>query len=246
MGYELIGSNTKLAKKSGLEYLIAGLSLAPHQRGPANVCPEAGYCSAVCNLWYSGRTVTKPVRNAMLRRSQLLTDDPKRFRKLLDSDLESLVNNASSKQLIPLFRPNVASDLDWQDLARAHPHITFYDYTKVRSRLSAIRGNHWPDNYQLTYSVNERSHHRTIGSYLRAGYNVSAVYDTDYFPSVGRIGCLPDSWRFDGKDWPVIDGDKHDIRLTEVDGSGVVVGLRFKGSRRLLGQAIERGFVYRT
>ncbi|TWU21298.1 GP88 family protein [Bythopirellula polymerisocia] len=246
MRYSLIGSNTKLAKQSGLEYLIAGLSLAPHRRGPENVCPEAGYCSAVCNLWFSGRTVTKPVRNAMINRSQLLTEDPRRFRQLLDSDLERFANDAKSKRIVPLFRPNVASDLDWQDLARSHPHISFYDYTKVRSRLAAIRNHRWPENYQLTYSVNERSHHRTIGSYLRTGFNVSTVYDTDYFPAVGRIDPLPESWRFDGKEWPVIDGDKHDIRLKEVDGTGVVVGLRFKGSRRLLDQAIDRGFVYAT
>ena len=246
MRYSLIGSNTKLAKRSGLEYLIAGLSLAPHRRGPENVCPEAGYCSAVCNLWFSGRTVTKPVRNAMIRRSELLAEKPKQFRELLESDLERFANDANSKRLIPLFRPNVASDLDWQHLAKSHPHISFYDYTKVRSRLAAVRENRWPENYQLTYSVNERSHHRTIGSFLRAGHNVSAVYDTDYFPSVGRIGNLPECWKFDGKEWPVVDGDQHDIRLREVDGAGVVVGLRFKGSRNLLAQAVDRGFVYAT
>ena len=194
MRFALIGSNTKLAKQSGIEYLIAGLSLAPHRRGPANVCPEAGYCSAVCNLWFSGRTVTRPVREAMLRRTQLLSEDPARFRQLLESDIERFASHASVKGLIPLFRPNVASDLDWSDLARSYPSVKFYDYTKVRSRLSAIRNDSWPENYQLTYSVSERSHHRTIGSFLRAGYNVSAVYDTDYFPSVGRIGRLPESW----------------------------------------------------
>jgi hypothetical protein len=246
MRYSLIGSNTKLAKQSGLEYLIAGLSLAPHRRGPANVCPEAGYCSAVCNLWFSGRTVTRPVREAMLRRTKLLFEQPVEFRQQLESDLERFAKHAVGKGLVPLFRPNVASDLDWSELAKSFPDIHFYDYTKVRSRLSAVRNDAWPDNYQLTYSASERSHNRTIGSYLRAGNNVAAVFDTDYFPSVGRIGKLPDSWRFDGKQWPVIDGDKHDIRLKEVDGSGVVVGLRFKGSRRLLGQAIDHGFVYKA
>jgi hypothetical protein len=246
MRFSLIGSNTKLAKLSGEKYLIAGLSLAPHRRGPVNVCPEAGYCSAVCNLWFSGRTVTQPVREAMYRRSQLLYEHPEKFRRLLESDLDRFSTNADKKGLIPLFRPNVASDLDWSGLTKSFPGIRFYDYTKVRSRLSAVRNEAWPGNYQLTYSANERSHHRTVGSYLRAGYNVAAVYDTEYFPSIGRIGKLPDSWRFDGRQWPVIDGDTHDIRLREVDGSGVVVGLRFKGSRRLLDQAIERGFVYAT
>lgn len=244
MRYSLIGSNTKLAKQSGKKYLIAGLSLAPHRRGPQNVCPEAGYCSAVCNLWFSGRTVTRPVREAMIRRSQALWEDPQAFRKNLEKDLDRLYRQATSQGLIPLFRPNVASDLDWSALASSFSDLQFYDYTKVRSRLHAVRKGAWPANYQLTYSANERSHHRTIGAHLRAGHNVAAVYDTDYFPCVGRIGKLPESWRFDGRDWPVIDGDRHDIRLTEEDGSGVVVGLRFKGSRRLLDEAIRKGFVF--
>lgn len=246
MAYALIGSNTKLAKKSGQEYLIAGLALAPHRRGPENVCPEAGYCSTVCNLWFSGRTVTEPVREAMTRRSRLLFEDPKRFYQLLENDLVRFSRSAEKKELVPLFRPNVASDLDWSHLASEYSGITFYDYTKVRSRLKSVRKGTWPENYHLTYSVNERSHHRTVGGYLRSGGNVSVVFDTDYVPSIGRMGELPPSWRFDGRDWPVVDGDTHDIRLRDVDGTGVVVGLRFKGSRRRLPQAIQQGFVYRT
>ena len=246
MRYSLIGSNTKLAKRSGVDYLISGLALAPHRRGPENVCPEAGYCSAVCNLWFSGRTVTRPVRQAMINRSKLLHEDPLGFRRMLASDLERFERRATSNGLTPLFRPNVASDIDWSELAESFPHVLFYDYTKVRSRLSAVRNGGWPENYQLTYSVSERSHHRTVGAYLRAGYNVSAVYDTEYFPAVGRIGQLPAAWRFDGRDWLVVDGDRHDIRLREVDGAGMVVGLRFKGSRRLLSEAIRQGFVFET
>ncbi len=96
MRYALIGSNTKLAKQSGQEYLIAGLSLAPHRRGPENVCPEAGYCSSVCNLWFSGRTVTTPVREAMVRRATMLFEDRSRFVDLLYTDLQRFSANTSS------------------------------------------------------------------------------------------------------------------------------------------------------
>ena len=246
--YHLISTNAKLMKSNGRGFLVAGLSLAPHRlSGVADVCPQATPgCRSVCNLWFSGRTVTESVRGAMTRRTQLLYTDRAEFDRLLRLDLAKLSINAERKLLEPLFRANVASDLDWSSLAREYPRVTFYDYTKVKSRLAAIKRGLWPTNYELTYSVNERSHHRTIGAYLRAGYNVAAVYDTAYFPQTGRIDNLPQEWKFDGRYWPVVDGDTHDIRLREFDGSGVVVGLRFKGSRKRMPSAIRKGFVFAT
>jgi hypothetical protein len=79
-------------------------------------------------------------------------------------------------------------------------------------------------------------------AWLDAGHNVSVVFDTDYFPQSGRIGELPADWRIGKKTYQVIDGDKHDMRLRHIDGSGVIVGLRFKGSRRLLDESVRRGF----
>ena len=180
----------------------------------------------------------------MIRRTRMLFEDSERFYDLLRADLAKFVGYCERLKLSPLFRPNVASDLDWSNLAAEFPTVQFYDYTKVRSRVERIRRGRWPSNYELTYSVNEQSHHRTIGAYLRAGFNVAAVFDTDYFPQIGRIGELPDEWRFDGREWPVIDGDKHDMRLREIDGQGVVVGLRFKGSRKRMQAAIDNGFVF--
>lgn len=241
-------TNAKLSKQSGVEYLISGLALAPHRRAGngINTCPDAGACSAACNLWFSGRTVTETVRAAMLRRTRELFDDPIGFRELLADDLTRFASKAARRQLAPLVRLNIASDLDWSDIAEQFPQITFYDYCKVRSRVARMRAGDWPNNYELTYSVNERSHHRTVGAQLRAGFNVSVVFDTEYHPQSGLYGALPDSWRFDGRDWPIIDGDMHDIRLRRVDGAGVIVGLRFKGSRKRIAQAIRSGFVFAT
>ncbi len=77
---------------------------------------------------------------------------------------------------------------------------------------------------------------------MNAGHNISLVFDTDYFPQSGRIGELPAEWRIGRKTWKDIDGDKHDMRLRKFDGAGVIVGLRFKGSRRLLDESVRRGF----
>lgn len=243
---ELLTSNSKLEKQNGIEYLVSGIALAPHNRGAFNVCPEAGYCSAVCNLWFSGRTVTSTVRNAMLNRTSLLHTDRNGFLEQLDKETAKHIRKADKLGVLPAVRPNIASDLDWSDYARANPELTLYDYTKVKSRLGLVKSGQWPTNYQLTYSINERSHWRTITSYLDAGFNCSIVYDTEYNPQSHKIGALPTSWTIGGRSWNVVDGDKHDLRLTKFDGRGKLIGLRFKGSRKRIQHAIDKGFVFST
>jgi hypothetical protein len=139
-------------------------------------------------------------------------------------------------------RLNVASDLDWELTARKHANIQFYDYTKVWSRRVRVLRGMFPENYQLTYSYSEHAKTRNMRAWLDSGHNVSVVFDTDYFPQSGRIGELPQDWRIGQKTYRVIDGDKHDMRLRHIDGSGVIVGLRFKGSRRLLDESVRKGF----
>lgn len=241
--YNLLNSNSKLAKLSGKKYLIAGLTIAPHSLGGVDVCPSAGACRAVCNLWFAGRTVTEPVRKAMLRRKELMFADPVKFRELLCDDVERFERNAIRKGLLPLLRPNVASDLDYSWLAREFPQVSFYDYTKVRGRLALAKRPNWPTNYHLTYSYSERSHHRTVGAWLDSGRNVAVVFSTDYNPQHHVIGKLPRTWHVDGCEREVVDGDAHDICLPEVDGRGVIRGLRFKGGRKRMAQAIRAGFV---
>jgi len=243
---ELLTTNFKLEKQNGIEYLIAGIALAPHKRSGFNVCIAAGECSRVCSLWFSGRTVTEVVRNAMLNRTSLFFNDREAFFQQLAKETARHIHKAKKLGVLPAVRPNVASDLDWSDYARANPELTLYDYTEVKSRLAKVKRGDWPSNYQLTYSINERSHWRTITSYLDAGFNCSIVFDTEYNPQSHKIGALPNRWTIGGKSWQVVDGDKHDLRLTKFDGCGKLVGLRFKGSRKRIDHAINKGFVFST
>jgi hypothetical protein len=236
---KLLTTNTKLDKQNGEQYLIVGLSLAPHRRSGTNLCPDAGFCSAVCNLWFSGLTRMPSVQEAMLKRSRWLLENRESFESKLCWELLQHERKADRLGLVPLVRLNVASDLDWSHIVDMFPGITFYDYTKVLSRIGKT-----PSNYHLTYSVNERSDWRTVNRILSRGFNVSMVFDTEYCPQHGRIGELPTDIKLGTKWWSVIDGDKHDIRIPDKDGFGNVVGLRFKGSRKLLQQAIEHGFVF--
>ena len=44
----------------------------------------------------------------------------------------------------------------------------------------------------------------------------------------------------------VIDGDKTDLRLADNDGKKVIVGLKFKGSKKALQDGINEGFVIQS
>ena len=237
----LLTTNSKLDKsnKRFQNVLNVGLAMAPHNRSGHNVCPAAGYCSAVCLAWFSGRTVTSTVRNAMLKRTQWLFSEPVSFHKALDRELLLLERRADRQGKTAYCRLNVASDLDWSRTVERFPRIRFYDYTKVRSRVQKAIDGRWPSNYSLTLSYNEKLDQNTMRAALWAGLNVSVVFDTEYCPQAKRIGKLPRSFQR----FPVIDGDTHDLRHPDSDGRGRIIGLRFKGSRRLLEQAIKRRFV---
>ena len=91
--FNLLSMNTKLAKSiAKYNVITAGLAMAPHKRSGFNVCKEAGFCSAVCLAWFSGRMVTKPVREAMTRRAQLLFTNPREFYDRLHDDLSKRVS----------------------------------------------------------------------------------------------------------------------------------------------------------
>ena len=236
----LLSTNAKLEKQNGKHYLINGLSLAPHGLGGHQVCEHATPgCKSACVLWFTGRTVMPITRKAMLRRKNLLFENRDLFFEYLRADIRLHIENAKSKRIKSAVRLNVASDLNWSQFVTEFPQVSFYDYTKVKSRTL---NKNWPTNYELTYSLNERSRWQTTRAILDRGKNVAAVFSTRYHPQSGRIDALPDSYRLNNREYEVIDGDVHDVRLQELDGSGVIVGLRFKGSLKRRDQAMKNGF----
>ena len=237
-------SNYKLNKGDG-RYAAVGLALAPARHSGHDVCPESGVCASVCTLWFSGRTVFPLVRDAMIRRTRFLMEDRAAFIEQLHAEIEQESKRVRALGLWPLFRLNVASDLDWSGVARAFPRERFYDYTKVWSRCQQVLSGRWPANYQLTYSFSERAVPGNCARYLDCGRNVSVAFSVEYVPQWDKLGKLPRTYVIAHRRYRVVDGDRHDFRTRSHDGSGVVVGLRFKGSRQRpqYQTAIERGFV---
>lgn len=238
----LLGSNSKLSKSNGSAYLVQGLPLAPSDLSGKNLCPHStAGCRQACVGWFAGRTVTSTVRKAMLTRTRMFFDDRVGFMGQLENEIAAHNRKAEKLGAIPAIRLNVFSDIVWEkvapDLFTMFPKTRFYDYTKNGSRVGL------PENYELTYSVNESidSTARAM-QWLHAGRNVAAVFDVMYQPQQRRYGALPK--RFLGQ--TVIDGDFDDVRLSANDGRGVVVGLRLKGTNAARAAARSTGFAQAT
>jgi hypothetical protein len=105
-------------------------------------------------------------------------------------------------------------------MAKAYPHIQFYDYTKLPKAHRRTT-----DNYHLTFSRSEENDEH-VKEALANGINVAVVFNVK--PSED----LPTEYM----GHKVINGDEHDLRfLDEQDGGKpVIVGLRAKGPAKKL------------
>jgi hypothetical protein len=207
----LTTQNAKTVKGEDLGYATAILYLKPGGWR----CPNAHNCLKVC-LYTAGRGAFSNVRKARERKTEAFEDDPMAFVDQLVLDITEHSHNSVVAGLIPVVRLNGTSDIPWHRIPSSDgkilmdhfPGITFYDYTKVFTRLE----DELPPNYHLTFSRDETTPTEFIRHTLRRKVNVSVVFDR-----------RPDQWC----GWPVINGDEHDLRF--LDPEGVIVGLTAKG-----------------
>jgi hypothetical protein len=94
--------------------------------------------------------------------------------------------------------------------------------------MAAYLAGKYPPNYCVTFS-RHAGNERLAERFLAQGGNVAVIF----------AGVRPAEWH----GFPVIDGDRHDIRIPHEDGRGVVVGLSPKG-RKILEDTL--GFVVRN
>ena len=218
-----VGNNAKTVKGDGSEYLTAILYLAPADIVDGlNVCPMAvlAGCKAGC-LYSAGRGQMNSVQTARKRKTILWRDYRSMFIEQLESDLERFYNYCKRKGIQACVRLNGTSDIPFEnylDMAGRFAGIQFYDYTKTVNRINKPL----PKNYRLTLSYSEASD-RYQSMVLDAmasntGQNMAVVFrDKD---------SIPETF----KGYPVIDGDKDDLRF--LDRRGSVVALYAKGAAK--------------
>jgi hypothetical protein len=242
---KLLKTNKKLEKKHGKasRYLISGLTLAPGNISGHEVCNWRGACLGACVLHFSGRRVMPVVRARAKRITRWFFNDREAFESQLRADIAAHIVRSKKLGLKCAVRLNVASDLDWLKIVREFPNVVFYDYTKSSSRMIDYIAGRFPKNYHLTFSDSERTNDKFLRRVLENSGNVARVFDVTYHPQSGTFGELPKTICVDGLWARVIDGDLHDVRIPSVDGRGVVIGLRLKGTNQAKKHARKRGFM---
>jgi hypothetical protein len=232
----LTAGNAKIIKGEALGYVTKGIHLAPANLSGYEVCNwRSKGCTIAC-LNTAGRGQMQNTQDSRIKKTKLFFEQRFDFLAKLSKEITSTIKSASKKGMMAVFRPNLTSDISWEDIINEdgvtifekHGKTQFYDYTKSFNRMKAFLNGELPSNYHLTFSCSETNTHISH-LVLSMGGNVAVVFRNQ----------LPDTWN--GVE--VINGDKSDLRfLDTVQGvrrSGVVVGLIEKG----LAKKDETGFV---
>ncbi len=215
-------SSPKLKKSEDGQYLTAILYLAGAADPRLCPCSTPG-CRSACLVTNSGRGIMSPIKTARQRKTDFLFNNRPGFIYCLKKDIDSLIKKAKKQNKNAAVRLNGGSDLDWSDVYSSYPDVQFWEYTKrpdLAVQLSKTK------NVHVTYSHNENTTNRTLGTLLANGINIAAVFN---IWSKDKNAALPKTMG----NMPVIDGDQSDLRF--LDPPGVVVGLKLKSARKPTG-----------
>jgi len=237
-------NNFKISKNLKENYYTFSLNHAHSNISGFNVCPMANKindnesnakksnCSSVCVGANGFASIHSSVIESRIKKTISYFLDRKSFLNTLCYEVEKAIKQSEKKNMKPSFRLNAYSDIklendiikDGKNIFELFPNVDFYDYTKLINRNT-------PKNYQLTYSHHNPNFKDTIKA-LNKGLNVAIVFEQ-----------LPKFIKINGKNYAVLDGDKTDLRLNEnYQGSNCVIGLKFKGSKAKLQNAVIEGF----
>lgn len=193
-------------------------------------------CSGPCVTWEAGHGRTDHVRDARINLTNWLFENPRSFKAYLLRQMANLTKYHGDAEIA--CRANVDSDVNWMAIAREMFDFPwqFWDYTKCSERL----GN-TPKNYHLTYSYNDGTLPKDWERVYQTNSNIAVVFDSLWNPWGSKFGYLPAVWTDpNGKVWPVVDGDRQELRF--LDPQGVCVGLRLKGDEDKREDACEADF----
>ena len=173
----------------------------------------------------------KFTQDSRIAKTKLFFENKMEFLEKLTREIGNAIKLAKKKEMTAVFRPNLTSDLTWEDIEcedgetilQKFPKTQFYDYTKSFGRMAKFLNGDVPSNYHLTFSRSENNQ-KLVEMVLAMGGNVAVVFRDQ----------LPATW----KGFEVVNGDANDLRFLDKQG-GYVVGLIEKG----LAKQDETGFV---
>jgi len=144
---KLLTTSAKIEKSQNNEWLNAVMYLEPNYN--KDVCKGASKgCKQSC-LINSGRMIMPNAKNARLERTKMYFDNKELFNTMLTGEIASLLYKATKQGKKLALRLNGTSDLDFSEIYKAFPMVTFYEYTKrpdLAKKLNKL------DNYNYIYS----------------------------------------------------------------------------------------------
>ena len=216
----LTAGNAKITKGEAFGYITKGIHLAPANLSGYEVCQwRSKGCTMAC-LNTAGRGQMNSVQDSRIAKTKLFFEQKFDFLTKLSKEITSSIKSASKKGMQAVFRPNLTSDIAWENVLNEdgvtifekHGSTQFYDYTKSFKRMKAFLNGELPSNYHLTFSCSEHNE-KICQVVLSMGGNVAVVFRNQ----------LPKTWN----GYQVVNGDESDLRF--LDKQGVVVGLIEKG-----------------
>ena len=195
--------------------------------GHGDMCPQASEgCRSICLGEHSGQAAMRKdgednaVTLSRKNKIAFFMRDRQAFLSEMRDHIEKLEKQAKTSGLNLAVRLNGSTDIAWEgikdkDGKTVFDHfstIQFLDYTKNAKRFDRVL----PKNYHLTFSRSE-TNEAQCKTLLEQGHNVAVIF-AHGLPVRRKL------WGF-----PVIDGDKHDLRF--LDPVGRIVGLTPKGAK---------------
>ena len=241
-----VNANAKTKKN---KILTGVLYLSPSDSsGLANLCTSASPgCRALC-LGHEGRfrmedsiCKKKGTSSARLKRTTELLANKTAFIERLQNEINGMKKRAKKVAI----RLNGTSDIGFTETIgnKENKKISFYDYTKHRTKYISFISNKLPSNYHVTFSGDETT--GSIGQWFDDILNhadntdkkasIALAFYPDDYNRILEVGYIVTP---QGKKIPVIDGDKTDYRPS--DPKICIVALKAKGRAK---KAAFGGFV---
>jgi hypothetical protein len=229
------GTTNAKTKKNRRESVIMYMSPDKQNSKGISVCPKASKgCSAAC-LYNSGRGKFNSVQEARIRKTEYYLNDKQGFAEQLLKELGLLSKRATKNGNTIAVRLNGTSDLDLINLIKSRtgvepigiPNLVYYDYTKIFGKIK----KYIDTPYRLTFSKSEENWDECVQA-LEMGAPVSVVFSTT------KKEELPTEYA----GYRVLDGDTADDIMLDEPGA-YILGLRFKGSKKEMEEAVKSGFV---
>ena len=148
----LTAGNTKIVKGEKLGYLTKGIHFSPADKSGHEVCNwRSKGCTKAC-LDTAGRGQMQFTQDSRIAKTKRFFEDRIAFMAQLVKEIGNAIKLATKKEMTACFRPNLTSDLTWEDIADGNgdtilekfPQTQFYDYTKSFGRMAQFLNGKMP------------------------------------------------------------------------------------------------------